>query len=188
MPTEYSCELEPIEQPEERLENDELPRECVANLLRDLRTPLSALEGCLETLSTKGDLSAAEQRQYLGSVRKHAVRPRSLINATLELSSLDEILDLHGCPIFVSSEVGVGTRFEFELCLDNTATCMGVQGNRSNPATAVVWRSGATSLPTSSRQALCRPPERFWCAPSGKNPCRILQGAADFAPVTCWAC
>jgi signal transduction histidine kinase len=71
-------------------ENDSLRRELVSNISHDLRTPLSAMQGYLETLIIKGEnLSDNERERYLKIARRHTVRLGSLIGDLFELSKLD---------------------------------------------------------------------------------------------------
>lgn len=65
-------------------------REAVSNVSHDLRTPLAALQGYLETLLIKeGQLSPEVQREYLMTAMKHAERLNKLIAALFELAKLD---------------------------------------------------------------------------------------------------
>lgn len=71
-------------------EADTHRREAVSNVSHDLRTPLAALQGYLETLLIKeGQLGPDEQRVYLLTAMKHAERLNKLINALFELAKLD---------------------------------------------------------------------------------------------------
>ena len=71
-------------------ENDNLRRELVSNISHDLRTPLSAMQGYLETLIIKGDsLSEEERERFLKIARRNTVRLSSLIGDLFELSKLD---------------------------------------------------------------------------------------------------
>jgi len=71
-------------------ENDQLRRELVSNISHDLRTPLSAMQGSLETLIIKGDaMSDSERRRYLKMARRHTVRLGVLIGDLFELAKLD---------------------------------------------------------------------------------------------------
>jgi signal transduction histidine kinase len=71
-------------------ENDKLRRELVSNISHDLRTPLSAMQGYLETLIIKGeDLSDDERERYLKIARRHTIRLGSLIGDLFELSKLE---------------------------------------------------------------------------------------------------
>lgn len=78
------------EQIEQLKENDRLRRELVANISHDLRTPLSAMQGYLETLIIKGEsLSDSERDHYLRIARRHTVRLGILIGDLFELAKLD---------------------------------------------------------------------------------------------------
>lgn len=78
------------EQIEQLQENDRLRRELVSNISHDLRTPLSAMQGYLETLIIKGDtLSDDERERFLKVARRHTVRLGTLIGDLFELSKLD---------------------------------------------------------------------------------------------------
>jgi len=78
------------EQLEQLKENDNLRRELVSNISHDLRTPLSAMQGYLETLIIKGKtLSEEERTRYLKIARRHTIRLGSLIGDLFELSKLD---------------------------------------------------------------------------------------------------
>ena len=78
------------EQIEQLEENDRLRRELVSNISHDLRTPLAAMQGYLETLIIKGErLDDEARRQYLKIARKHTVRLSTLIGDLFELSKLD---------------------------------------------------------------------------------------------------
>jgi signal transduction histidine kinase len=75
------------EQLEQLTENDRLRRELVANISHDLRTPLSAMQGYLETLIIKGgSLSNEDRDRYLKIARKHTVRLGILIGDLFELA------------------------------------------------------------------------------------------------------
>jgi signal transduction histidine kinase len=78
------------EQIEQLKENDRLRRELVSNISHDLRTPLSAMQGYIETLIIKSETMSPEERdKYLRIARKHTVRLGTLIGDLFELSKLD---------------------------------------------------------------------------------------------------
>lgn len=66
-------------------------REFVSSISHDLRTPLSAIRGYLETLCITCELPGEEQRRYLRNAHKHSVRLGTLINQLFELSKLDAV-------------------------------------------------------------------------------------------------
>ena len=75
---------------EQLKENDKLRRELVSNISHDLRTPLSAMQGFLETLIIRDDSLPAEERaNYLKTARRHTLRLNELIGDLFELSKLD---------------------------------------------------------------------------------------------------
>jgi signal transduction histidine kinase len=71
-------------------ETDELRRELVANVSHDLRSPLAALHGYLETLLIKDDqLDADHRHRYLESALAQSHRLGGLVGQLFELSKLD---------------------------------------------------------------------------------------------------
>jgi signal transduction histidine kinase len=62
----------------------------VANVSHDLRTPLAAIRGYLETLQIKdAELTAAEKRRYLAIAVQHSERLTRLVTELFELARLD---------------------------------------------------------------------------------------------------
>jgi len=71
-------------------ERDASRRELVAHVSHDLRTPLAALHGYLETLQLKSaDLDAAERADYLATALRHSERLRRRVDELFELATLD---------------------------------------------------------------------------------------------------
>lgn len=69
---------------------DRFRREMMGNISHDLRTPLSSLQGYLETLSMKkNDLSPNEQEHYLEIALKQSRRLGNLVSDLFELAKLD---------------------------------------------------------------------------------------------------
>jgi two-component system OmpR family sensor kinase len=65
-------------------------RELIANISHDLRTPMTSLQGYLETLVIKGDeLSGEERRHYLDLAVLHSQRLSRLIDELFELAMLE---------------------------------------------------------------------------------------------------
>jgi len=78
------------EQFESLKENDRLRRELISNVSHDLRTPLSSMQGYVETLLIKDDsLSSEDRRRYLATTRKHTQQLGRLIGDLFELSKLE---------------------------------------------------------------------------------------------------
>jgi two-component system OmpR family sensor kinase len=71
-------------------EADRLRREFIANITHDLRTPLTSLQGYLETLLMKqGQLTDDEQRNYLTTAVKRSEQLGKLVAVLFDLAKLD---------------------------------------------------------------------------------------------------
>lgn len=71
-------------------QQDKLRRDMVANISHDLRTPLAALQGYLETLSLKDEtLSKTDKNKYLSITIKQTQRLQKLIDDLFELAKLE---------------------------------------------------------------------------------------------------
>ncbi|MGD8429070.1 MAG: HAMP domain-containing sensor histidine kinase [Ectothiorhodospiraceae bacterium] len=71
-------------------QTDRLRRELVANVSHDLRTPLTTLNGYLETVTMKaGELSAEERRRYLEAASRNGRHLAKLVAELFELAKLD---------------------------------------------------------------------------------------------------
>ena len=69
---------------------DNLRRELVANVSHDLRTPLSTIQGYIETILIKADtLSEEEKKNYLETIFSSTERLKNLVEELFELSKLD---------------------------------------------------------------------------------------------------
>jgi signal transduction histidine kinase len=101
-------------------ENDRLRRELVTNISHDLRTPLSAIQGYLETLVIKDDaLATGERKRYLRIARQHTVRLGTLIGDLFELSKLDSANVTPNLEAFSVAELIQDIAQEFQLEVDN---------------------------------------------------------------------
>jgi len=97
-------------------ENDRLRRELVSNISHDLRTPLTAMQGYIETLIVKSDSMTAEDRdRYLRIAQKHTVRLGSLIGDLFELSKLDAGSVTPNVETFSLPELVQDTAQEFQI-------------------------------------------------------------------------
>ena len=97
-------------------ENDRLRRELVSNISHDLRTPLSAMQGYVETLIIKGDSLEPEERdRYLRIARRHAARLGTLIGDLFELSKLDSATVTPQLEAFSLAELVQDIALEFQL-------------------------------------------------------------------------
>lgn len=100
-------------------ENDNLRRELVSNISHDLRTPLSAMQGYLETLIIKGEnLSKEKKERYLKIARRHTVRLGSLIGDLFELSKLESASVTPNLESFSVPELVQDVAQEFQLEAD----------------------------------------------------------------------
>lgn len=78
------------EQFEQLAQNDAQRRELVSNISHDLRTPLAAMQGYLETLMLKKEQLSDEQReQFVSIAHRHGEKLNTLIAQLFELSKLD---------------------------------------------------------------------------------------------------
>ena len=88
-------------------EGDRLRRELVANVSHDLRTPLTTLQGYLETVQLP-TLSEADKKHYLEVATKQSVRLGKLVGELFELAKLEaNAVQLHQEPFSLA-----------ELCQD----------------------------------------------------------------------
>jgi len=84
----YTMAARIAEQVNSLKESDRLRRELVANVSHDLRTPLTALQGYLETLQLT-TLSDDEKRRYLDIATRHGTRLGNLVGELFELAKLE---------------------------------------------------------------------------------------------------
>jgi len=82
-------------------------REMVSNVSHDLRTPLAALHGYLETMLMKeGSMTAQEQRDYLQVALRHSERLAKLVSELFELARLESRkVEVHPEPFSLSELV-----------------------------------------------------------------------------------
>lgn len=71
--------------------NDRIRRELLAHLSHDLRTPLSAMKGYIETLAINNEqLSTQERKKYIETVSRNAEQLKLLIDQIFELAHLED--------------------------------------------------------------------------------------------------
>lgn len=69
---------------------DNSRRELIANVSHDLRTPLTSMQGYLETILVKAkDIDQQQQEEYIQIAYKHSQRLNSLISELFELAKLE---------------------------------------------------------------------------------------------------
>lgn len=81
-------------------------REAVLNASHDLRTPLAALQGYLQTLQIKADALTVEQRaSYIAIAQRHAARMGVLVEQMFALAKLDAPETAPKCETFSLAEL-----------------------------------------------------------------------------------
>ena len=98
---------------------DRMRRELVSNVSHDLRTPLTSMQGYLETLLLKQESMSPEERQrYLSTAIQHARRLGSLVTELFELAKLEaEEIKIHPEPFHLGeliSDITDKVRLEAE--------------------------------------------------------------------------
>jgi len=102
-------------QVDELTQADSLRRELITNVSHDLRTPLTSLQGYLETLAFKDDLTPEERDRYMSTALKHSDRLRMLVADLFELSKLDSSGVIITPEPFSLSELAQDVLLKFEL-------------------------------------------------------------------------
>lgn len=91
-------------------------REAVSNVSHDLRTPLAALQGYLETLQMKeGTLSEQERRDYIATATRHAQRLGKLVSELFDLARLESGAAQMHLEAFSLAELVQDVTQQFEL-------------------------------------------------------------------------
>jgi signal transduction histidine kinase len=105
-----------VEQIQELKQQDALRRDLVAQVSHDLRTPLAALHGYLETLKLKeGTLTAEERAEYLAIVLRQSAHLTRLVGELFELAKLEARESSPHCEPFSLPELVQDVVQKFQL-------------------------------------------------------------------------
>jgi len=97
-------------------QQDSLRRELVAQVSHDLRTPLAALRGYLESLKLKEhELTAEERADYLGIALRQSERLSRRVGELFELAKLDAQETRSECEPFAPAELVQDVAQKFQL-------------------------------------------------------------------------
>jgi signal transduction histidine kinase len=108
-----------VEQIQELKHQDALRRDLVAQVSHDLRTPLAALHGYLETLKLKEDTLSAEQRaDYFNIVLRQSEHLTRLVGDLFELAKLEAREAMPHCEAFSLPELVQDVVQKFQLKAD----------------------------------------------------------------------
>lgn len=64
-------------------------RDFVANVSHELKTPITALKGCVETLTDESSVTAQERKTFMTMMARHADRLEAIVNDLLSLSKIE---------------------------------------------------------------------------------------------------
>lgn len=112
-----------------------LRRELLTNVSHDLRTPLAALQGYLETLEMKEESLGPEQRsRYLGAARKHAERLGRLVSELFDLAMLESGEAVVKPEAFPITELVQDVAQKFQLEAERKGVVLGTEFATDLPA------------------------------------------------------
>jgi len=99
-------------------ESDSQRRELISNVSHDLRTPLASIQGYLETLIIKNDLTEEEKNNYIKQASLSTNRLAQLISELFELAKLESPTTHLNTESFSLTELVYDTAQEFALELE----------------------------------------------------------------------
>jgi len=71
-----------------KLEN--IRKDFVANVSHEIKTPITAIKGFVETLRDSGEKTAEETERFLGIIHKHVIRLEAIIEDLMSLSRIEQ--------------------------------------------------------------------------------------------------
>ncbi|MBI5612908.1 MAG: sensor histidine kinase [Gammaproteobacteria bacterium] len=113
---------------------DRLRRELVANVSHDLRTPLAAMQGYLDTLLLQHErLDTRAQREYIEIARRHSQRLADLIQELFDLAKLDSGEAQPQCEPFAIAELMQDVAQKFRLSAQQKGVTLDVEAPPAAP-------------------------------------------------------
>jgi signal transduction histidine kinase len=110
-------------------EADRQRRELVSNISHDLRTPLSAIQGYVETVLLAGDRLAADQREHhLRTALRHADQLGRRVAELFELSTLDAGRVVPALEVFCLAELLQDVIGSYELDARRRGVALSLDG------------------------------------------------------------
>jgi signal transduction histidine kinase len=115
-------------------EQDSKRRDLFASLSHDLRTPLAALHGYLETLDIKADnLNKTQRSEYTARAIKFSYRLKDLIDELFEMAKLDTLDTAPHIEAFSLPELVQDMLQQYETSAQNIAVSLTMQGDTEMP-------------------------------------------------------
>ena len=115
-------------------QQDKLRRDMVANISHDLRTPLAALQGYLETIALKGNaFDEADTSNYLSIAIKQIQRLQKLIDNLFELAKLDAQEHTPEFEAFSIKELIYDVANKFAMQADEKNIAIEIDTHNDNP-------------------------------------------------------
>lgn len=126
-----------VEQVEALKQTDALRRELIANVSHDLRTPLTALHGYIETLLMKGDsLTAAQRREHLETAERSSQRLSRLVSELFELAKLESSVEPPKREAFSATDLLQDVAAEFQVIAESRGVHLATEVDGVLPAVA----------------------------------------------------
>ena len=113
---------------------DSMRRDLVANVSHDLRTPLTTMQGYMETLLMKDSTLSAQERQgYLQTALSHSRRLNELVSELFELAKLDSCETVIYAEPFSMGELVQDICQQFQLKAEQKSIALRTELNPHTP-------------------------------------------------------